>query len=358
MRALIRKRQNAFTMVEMLVVIAIIGILMAILIPTLQAAIKASREAAIRFELVQLAHAMDEYKNKTGQAYPPDFTNPSTVKAYFEAHVKKISRNNNDNVAVNAFLIFLDSAPYSTGDGNPDNGIISAITPDEALVFWLSMTAKSAEYPIRDYARVDVAAGQFPDPDDHRIFFEFDQARLIDFDGDGFPSYVPKYGRQVPYVYFDSRTYNQRYDGDETNNAPANFSARFIPNPAEIPDAAAAPNTARPYLNSSVKKPPTTDLTGAAKADFVADLETKHYVEPNGFQIISAGYDGNYGSDLEKTGTSGTVLWIPRLPEGTYGDEEQVPPYTTYKPPTPLKIPHRDNSTSFAEGRLDKNLAN
>ena len=349
MRALIRKRQNAFTMVEMLVVIAIIGILMAILIPTLQAAIKASREAAIRFELVQLAHAMDEYKNKTGQAYPPDLTNPSTAEAYLRAQVKKISRNNRDTGGVDDFLIVdPDGAgPRLPIDADQDltNGVQSTMTPDEALVFWLSMTGKSAEYPISGRAVVNVALGDFPDPDDHRIFFEFDKARLIDFDGDGFPSYVPPYGKQVPYVYFDSRTYNQRFDEDTTNNVPSNFSARFIP-PASIPDAPTASNIARPYLNSNVKKA-STAASATQRADDNATVVKQDYARPSGFQIIAAGYDGNYGSDLEKTGASGTVLWIPCLPTGTYPDEA-----------TPLKIPHRDNAASFAEGRLDKNLAN
>ncbi len=67
---MIRKTRNAFTMLEMLVVIAVIGILIALLLPTVQAA----RENARRFDCVnnmtQLIMGVHNYEHAY-KVYPP-----------------------------------------------------------------------------------------------------------------------------------------------------------------------------------------------------------------------------------------------------------------------------------------------
>ena len=70
----------AFTLVEMLVVITIIGILAALIVPAVQRARIAARNAVISMELGQFDMALKSYKEKFGE-YPPDFTDKTPTGA-------------------------------------------------------------------------------------------------------------------------------------------------------------------------------------------------------------------------------------------------------------------------------------
>lgn len=63
---LARNRQRAFTLVELLVVITIIGILMALLLPAVQAAREAARLTQCRGRLAQLAKATLNFESQQG----------------------------------------------------------------------------------------------------------------------------------------------------------------------------------------------------------------------------------------------------------------------------------------------------
>ena len=80
MKAFTTTRQSthaAFTLVELLVVIAIIGILIALLLPAVQAAREAAREAARRIQCAnhvkQIALAFHNYVD-SNQRFPPGAT--------------------------------------------------------------------------------------------------------------------------------------------------------------------------------------------------------------------------------------------------------------------------------------------
>jgi prepilin-type N-terminal cleavage/methylation domain-containing protein len=66
----VRPRAAAFTLVELLVVIAVIGILVALLLPALQSAREAARRANCAINVHQLAIALINYHNVAG-SYPP-----------------------------------------------------------------------------------------------------------------------------------------------------------------------------------------------------------------------------------------------------------------------------------------------
>jgi prepilin-type N-terminal cleavage/methylation domain-containing protein len=74
----IRNPQAAFTLIELLTVIAIIGILAAILIPTVGKVRESARKAKVKTQLSQWGVAIETFKGEYG--YYPDFKNLSGGK--------------------------------------------------------------------------------------------------------------------------------------------------------------------------------------------------------------------------------------------------------------------------------------
>src|SRR4249919_3937296 len=70
-------RNRAFTLVELLVVITIIGILAALIVVAAVGALKKANETRTKAELNQMAGGVDEYKNKT-TSYPPNCQTDAT----------------------------------------------------------------------------------------------------------------------------------------------------------------------------------------------------------------------------------------------------------------------------------------
>ena len=234
-----KSRRGGFTLVEMLVVIAIIGILAAILVPTLFVVVRTAKENKIAQEVSQLSMQITEYKNQRGD-FPPDFTNAALVARHlrlaFGRHGETLDAAT--GLPVNTNYTFPDGTAATTLD--PAN-----LDPSEALVFWLGMLKKDPRLPLNGTST--------PVP-----LFPFDEKRLIDLDGDGWLSYIPPDGKDMPYVYFDSRTYAT----------------------AALNDSTTATLVLYPYMTATDETTPATNWTFANKTTF---------------QIISAGLDGEFG---------------------------------------------------------------
>lgn len=270
------RRRTAFTLVEMLVVIAIIGVLVALLVPTINGVMVSQRNASTGIELQKLVSSIEAYKDKVGD-YPPDFSNRSAVVA----HMTKAYPRNTRNMAVWLLTTPATQAP-------PD------LDPAEALVFWLSLTHKNVRDPIGGTGA-------------NEVYFEFDPNRLKDQDGDGWPEYYPAYGLDAPYVYFDGRILSA-INSPATTTLPTFAYAWAVypspynkttppPNvperdPAKIPAMASSLfGVVRPY-RSNLPVPASESTTWQASA--VA--ARTQWMAPGKFQIICAGLDSHFGT--------------------------------------------------------------
>lgn len=300
--------RRGFTMVEMLVVLAIIGILVAILVPTLGVAIRTVRQGAVRTEMKNMEAAIEQYKNKNG-SYPIDFQTPGLIFP----HVKSISRRAVGNEAV--YLGWMTSdlpnphyqqgvhpATYQTR--NP-----STMLQHEAIVFLLMELSENAEYPfgyrfdgtnwqLVDYTW-DAGTGKFNLTGTKKKYFEFHPSQLVDLDGDGWLEYHPTV-IDAPYVYFDARTYVHA-------SAPVGLDFETS----------------------------TLNVTGVTLAGYAQPYwaNTDAYMNADSYQLLSAGLDGNYGN-----------------PSG-FAVQRMYPSGANFS------IGDRDNLANFAASRLDEELA-
>ncbi|MDA1054176.1 MAG: prepilin-type N-terminal cleavage/methylation domain-containing protein [Planctomycetota bacterium] len=270
-------KRNGFTLVEMLVVIAIIGILAAILVPALASAIRRAKNTAMGLEINQLASAIEAYKQKTGD-YPPDFTNHDAVLA----HVRKAYPRNAQ--ALTTWLSASGSGRY--------------VDPAEALVFWLAMTRNDPRNPLG-----------LPNPKTSTLepkpYFEFDESRLDDRDSDGWFEYYPKQAFDAPYVYFDGRLQNIFDPSDSKTKPTSAYCWAVYPYPTPGTTAYIAATTPTrvatriPVAGTSTYgdiRPYRASNVAADATVWPAQTDAGQWLGADKFQIVCAGLDNHFGT--------------------------------------------------------------
>jgi prepilin-type N-terminal cleavage/methylation domain-containing protein len=294
-----RRAMSGFTLVELLVVIAIIGVLVSLLVVALGVARSAVQESAMVTEVNSMSLALRSLSTDKGVDYPPDFSlrvSPTAQRQSIDRFLGRIFRYRNPQTDV----------PRQPG-GGPQPQILEQLDPAEALYFWLRGFTNDPQNPLFG------PLGANPELIQRSPLFEFDKARLLDKDNDGWLEYYPRFAQERPYIYY----------------AHYNYKFNFAKAPADLiyyigTVAGSQLPAPRPYLSTLAAAEPNPMLQN-------------HYAAPDTFQIICAGMDNDFGLQV---GNASLVDYLPFCyPTGPYPDKL-----------------HRDNITNFAEQTLEDAL--
>jgi prepilin-type N-terminal cleavage/methylation domain-containing protein len=346
-----RRARRGFTLVEMLVVIAIIGILAGLITAAAYTALKKARETAITVEFTQMDMALKAYKDKYGE-YPPDGTdrtdaNNNGVPDSFERHFSRVFPNAN-----------LASQPYALSElgilsanckfpCDPSNAgtlrqFFANYTPATALVFWLggmqeddysANPGKNPSSRLMGFSSDPVhPLSGLPTASRQPMWYEFDLTRVRDPSGATvsntiFRHYLGNANVPQPYAYFRAEI-NQR-SWEYCQNIPRKDVKFFGNDPNHL---------VHPYFDATQA---TSTMPGA-------------WINPSSYQLLFCGFDNTFGFGnwypIGKWTTTPSVLapanW--RFIFFPYDD-----PNDTTNPRRPSGYYNDDDITNFAAGRID-----
>lgn len=343
-------RRQAFTLTELLIVIAIIGVLAGLIAAAAVNALNASRRAQTILEIKNISGAIENFKNDYG-AYPPNGmtemapsatpapgSSAALVKADFIRMFKKAFPKHNEPQAL---IEALAGATPST------SGIVTAPLPNgmrasESLYFWMGGFSSDELYPISgpggpSFLDTNTAGDEILESRTKR--YEFDLTRLVprnetsggfDESGNRFIEYkinmgsgvqnrqinlwqyAPK-GSEQPLVYFDV-----------SRHKPGSTTGKY--------DLwAALPGGNIPYIYALKQLREGVTAVGGNPSNVA-------FVNQGKFQILHAGLDDDWGSDSFKEAgalsVSGGVNNLLLYPTG------------------PFIGPIADTLTNFSEGTL------
>lgn len=294
----------AFTLVELLVVIVIIGILGALITVAASSAIVKARETRIKVEVDMIGTAFQDYQAKFGSLPPSsnpqaNTTQQAPLRLYMRRHLVQRFSRSRDN---------LDAAA---------NQLVAQLSPAEAVVFWLGGFSTDPERPISG------PGGPAETIENRRnALFKFDPLRVmplldnmgnqqvLNIAGIIIPRYIylPQ-AQKEPYVYFDtSRAY------------------ALLPSYASVNTSGDA---VTPYLK--------------AVKDNMGQIVRADFVDSNSFQVASAGVDDNWGSPIDWT----LMNSPPFFPMGPYVRRPDI--NRDYKG-------HADNLVNFSARNLENSI--
>lgn len=308
-------RPRGFTLVEMLVVIAIIGVLAALLIPAVYSAYVKAKEAALAVEIASLTNALEKYKGEKGD-YPPSLGegnygndlvwNQSVLRNHIIKAYPKIDPGE--------LLLFRRLATH--------------LSQSEALVFFLTLTRDDAKfpffgasYPRRANITADLNDATFvpftrdstvsPPSQNSSVFgtsyvnaskyknygISFEENRLFEmtgaFDLDDVPSLVAKNCKASVYIYVDSRTYPLHFRDVDPSVMPSD--ATLHPITPVLASGEGTRDTNSSYADST-NVGSVVDVIRPYFADSLDPNQRYRFQNPETFQILAAGLDGKFSN--------------------------------------------------------------
>ena len=375
------KGRGGFTLIELLMVLVIVGILLALLLPAINGAIRSARNAAVTSEIGQLAQALANFKSKYGD-YPPSRVYLNESGNYLAATVAPANSPSlgTGDITLAALaqrsLIslrkFFPRVVFSTqgvpsqisnnffydfnGNGTNDGAYI--LQGDQCLVFFLGGiptydTASGTfgmsgfgKNPVNPFMNLAAASSRQPP------LFEFNPGRLfldptdvgsttLSTVASGIPGYYDSLSSTPPpspgstastlnfYAYFsgygtgiyDPNDVNFPSEQDDNGVAPIGLNFQY----GTTTFASASPN---PY---------STTLT-------VTTSGTVTFQKAQSFQIISAGADGLYGV--------GGQYVAPSSSNGSATNSLPLDAADTTTTDPNVRKREQDNLTNFTTSRL------
>ncbi|WP_337173829.1 hypothetical protein [Paludisphaera sp.] len=378
-----------FTQVELLVVIVVMTLLIALLLPAINGAVRTARNTAAQANLTQLANALAAFKAKHGE-YPPSrvllwedgwFRTGDTTVMPGVAGQTDLTAGQLAQRSLQHMRKFFPKATFSTsgavwtnlnqwydfnGDGqfgglNPTSGAYEPSRPillqgHQCLVFFLgglpqqtdegySMTgfAKNPSNPFTPAVLPAVATSStFFSQNREAPTFEFAANRLLSAAPGEFPGYMDSLGNtlgggQINFIAYFSAYGNNAYDPNDVNFAEVDEMGATILNRFKVRFPVSGANG---MANSPAPNPYTTGPTWAATAAELTRLSVA-YVNPQTYQLISSGSDGLYGPG----GTFKANTGADALPFDAAA--------TTPAASANIRQRERDNLTNFHGGTLD-----
>jgi prepilin-type N-terminal cleavage/methylation domain-containing protein len=315
----------AFTLVELLVVITIIGILVALITVAALGALRTARQGAIKLEINQIAGSFDKYKDSAG-SYPPNaqtddatFTSPEPAGTMtpldewqvfqdMQRHLRQAFPKHKEPDNLIRQLV---------GDTSVTGALPGGMTAAEAVVFWLGGFSSDPQYPISGEGGPSYLGTTFDlDPIESRSWkYEFEITRLGPRDDNGyfnesanrfivyndprdptgntkrrinFWQYTPGKSK-LPVLYFDV----SRHPAAVVNPSGNGVIGPFDPPASTAPGQELHVHALKARNQSAdPNEPPATPLK----------VPPIRFANEGKFQILHSGVDDDWGSDiLDKT---------------------------------------------------------
>ena len=242
--------RNGFTLTELLIVIAIIGMLAALVTVAASAAMSAAKRSAIRMQLSQLDMALEQYRQEFGE-YPPDGTDPDAVRRHLMKVFPKAELPSDLNGAISALMVEY-SANNAAHDSDHGHAHPATLNPSTALYFWLGGVL--AKNPLSPFSL---------NGDRSKTFYEFELDRTC---GSQYFPYSLERDGEAPFVYFKARLVGNG----------GHYTDASVPLSWDAEDA----GIAVPYCDGSATAVPVK------------------WRNPTKYQIITAGLDGFFGKGV------------------------------------------------------------
>jgi len=312
-RSSLRSQQRAFTLVEMIVVMAIIGVLAAILIPTIRAAMVRAKVSAIAADLSNLDAALNQFKEKY-QIYPPGWSNLDlTVPANMNYLVRSIQKMW-PRITRNELALFAEIVNHR-GSHVPASELQFEMDAAEALVFWLGGFSEDPNRPFTGFG------GPFSggERNQDNAYFPWDSERLTETGQSVMYTITLKNGNT--YTFLARESDDEVAYGLKNDPFPV-VLARDTSWPIAYFNSANYPNASYPpYVYGA------TRVTGHAHP-YQSDRKLVNgtdyeWINLNSYQLVSAGLDEDYGVDS----WNGTIRLFKRYTSGVFfqaGDNDNI----------------------------------